>query len=303
MKKRFYNSTGKNTAIITCKNTNKVFKLHFHLSDNPVQHIWQNIHLNNKNIVTGIHQGENFETLVNDLDQCCIKVGIPPVSKPIDQKKLNWLHSEYVRHEKTEVWYRINHLIHRLENKIDNPLSDYDSSVLFFAEKEQFVPIKDEYKLFLSNEVAWGRMILGYGTLGKDWVDLATNDDDPSDLSIQSTISSETRLMFCPEPVLPLTLQERFYKWAKSTSINVPLNNLNSLSLGRYVLGQIIITDTLLEYHNIANDWYVPNHRCKLLWNKEVFSADTKIIKIEFEDTDLMFESLFKHTEFGKLNV
>lgn len=303
MKKRFYNSEGKNTAVLTCKNNKGEFNLHFQLLDNPVQHIWQQIHANNTDIITDCHPGEDINILLDDLDKCCVQVTVPPLTRPVTQRQLNWLHSEFVKNEKNKYWIRINHLIHMLENKIDNPFAKFDSSLLFFAKNEQFVPIKDEYKLFLTSDVNWGKLILGYGTVGKDWIDIATNNDDISDLAIQSQISSETRIMFCSEQVLNLYQNHKFYKWATTTDIDVPLGNLNALSLGRYVLGQIIITDTLLAYHNDANDWYVPNHRCKLSWNKEVFTPDTKIVKIEFKDTDLFFESLITHTEFEKLNV
>lgn len=299
----FYNSAGKNTAILSCKNKSNFFKLYFHLSDNPVQHIWQEIHSNNKNIITGIHQGTDFNFLVQQLNLCCIEEKINLLEEPIDQKKLNDLHHQFVLHSNEPSWHKINHLIHILEGKLNNPLSEFDSSVIFFAEKEKFVPILDEYKLFLSPDVSWGKMVLGYGTLGKDWLDIASNNDINDDLSIQSTISSETRLLFCPEQVIDSYQEQKFYKWAKKTNINVPLNDLNLLSIGRYVLGQIIITDIFLNYHNNSSDWYVPNHICKFMWNKEIFTSDTKIIEINFENTDLMFETLASHTGLKNINV
>jgi hypothetical protein len=303
MKRMFHNSVGKNTAVITCENRTGIFKLHFHLYDNPVQHIWQEIHLNNKNIITGIHQGENFDTLLEKLNYNCSQGGIKTLEKPITQKKLNWLHNQFVLSKKSKYWDEINHLIHRLEIKINSPLSDFNSSVKFYAEKEKFIPIKEEYKIFLNTKVSWGNLELGYGTLGKDWLDISYNNDDDTDLAIQNKISSETRLVFSPEQITNVWEEQEFYKWAKHTHLNVPIDNLNSLSLGRYILGQIIITDTLLNFHNIPNDWYVPNHKCKLLWNREIFTSDTKIIKIEFKNTNLLFETVTSHAKFWDLNV
>jgi hypothetical protein len=299
----FENVVGKNTAIITFENKKEVFNLYFHLSDNPVQHIWQSIHLDNTEIISGIHQGENFNVLLDNLNYYCAQVGQKQYSKNISQKDLNYLHNQFVLNKKNSDWDEINHLIHRIENKINNPFSDFDSSILFYAKEEKFIPIKEEYKIFLNNNVKWGNLVLGYGTLGKDWNDLAESDDDEQDLSIQSTISSETRLLFCPEQVIDLFQEQKFYKWATNSSITVPMDNLNALSLGRYMLGQIIITDELLKYHNISSDWYVPSHQCKWNWNKEVFTPDTKIIKINFENTNLMLNSVLSHTNYKNTNV
>jgi len=303
MKEIFYNSVGANTAVVTCKNNKETFILHFHLSDNPVQHIWQNIHAENENIITGVHQGIDIDVLLKDINQLCIQVAVEPLVAPIDQSQLNRLHNQYVLSDKTTSWSEINHLIHCVESKIGNPFNKFDSSVTFFAEKEKCIPIEDKYKIFLDNNVVWGKMILGYGTLGKDWSSISNDDDDVSDLAIQHTVNSETRLLFCPEQVTHCYQEQKFYKWATSTKIDVPLNDLTALSLGRYTLGQLIITDTLLNYHNNTSDWYVPNHRCKLMWNNEVFTSDTEILRITFENTDLLFNSLIKHTGVDTLNV
>ena len=303
MKEIFYNSVGANTAAVTCKNDKGTFILHFHLSDNPVQHIWQKIHADNENIITSEHQGRDIDTLVKDINQLCICVNAEPLTAPINQIQLNRLHKQYVLSDKTNYWSDINHLIHCIESKIDNPFNKFDSSVTFFAEKENVIPITDNYKIFLDNNVTWGKMILGYGTLGKDWNSISSDNDDNSDLAVQCTVDSETRLLFCPEQVTQSYQEQKFYKWATSTKINVPINDLTALSLGRYVLGQIIITDTLLNYHNNPSDWYVPNHRCKWMWNKEIFTPDTVISKVTFENTDMLFDLLTKHAGLEILNV
>ena len=303
MKELFYNSVGKNTCKVTCENNKGTFELFFHLSNNPVQYIWQSIHANNVNIKTAIHQGVSFDTLFDRLKDCCLQVGINDIELPLTTTKLNWLHNQYVLSEKTELWHEINHIIHTLESKLNNnPFDKFDSSVLFFAENEKRIPIKDEYKIFLNTDVVWGKLELGYGTLGKDWMDVAHDGDELSDLAIQSEISSEAKLMFCPEQVKLNYQEEKFYKWVKKTEYTVP-TNLHELSLGKYVLGQIIITDVFLSYHNIASDWYVPNHKCKLLWNKEFFTPDTKVKKVDFMNSDLFFNTLVSHTGFGDLNV
>jgi len=300
MKEFYHNNIGCNTAIIKCKKGNTTFDLHYHLYNNPVQYIWQQIH-SNSGIKTSSLFSIPFNKLVDELKNRCRIAGIVNPPEVFDQPTLNKLHNEYVLSNKDDNWFKINDLIHALESKLDNPFRDYDSTVNFQLVEEQYVPIKEEYKIFLNTDVKWGRMNLGYGTLGKDWFDISKNNDVVNDLALQTTISSETTLMFCVEPGIIGTNEIKFYDWATN---KISMNNLNKLSLGRYPLGQIIITDALLDFHNNASDWYVPNHRCKLLWNKEVFTSDVEILEIEFKNTDMLYDSFIKHSNVvGLLNV
>lgn len=304
MKEFYHNKIGFNTAVITCKKENFKFDLHYHLYDNPVQHIWQGLHLNNSGIRTSNYSSMSVSKLTSELQHCCSIAGVTDVPETFDQNSLNKLHNKFVASEfKDDTWARINDLIHILESKIDNPFNDYYSTITFYSNNETYIPLKEEHKIFLNTDIVWGRMNLGYGTLGKDWVDISKNDDNLDDFALQTTISSETTLMFCVEPGFPLHEEVRFYNWASNKN-NVPLNNLNKLALGRYSLGQIIITDTLLNFHNNISDWYVPNHRCKLQWNKEVFDSSIEIVEIKFKNTDMLYESYMQHGNLiGFLNV
>jgi hypothetical protein len=61
----------------------------------------------------------------------------------------------------------------------------------------------------------------------------------------------------------------------------VPIDNLNKLSLGRYLIGRVLVNDDyFLKYHNNINDWMTPNHPIKKKWNEEVFSKFRKVITI-----------------------
>jgi len=80
--------------------------------------------------------------------------------------------------------------------------------------------------------------------------------------------------------------------------MDIPLDNLNKLSLGRYLLGEVIITDTFLTFHPVTSDWYVPNHICKLTWNKEMLKDDATVTNIQFYNSNLYFETLMKHTNY-----
>jgi hypothetical protein len=68
---------------------------------------------------------------------------------------------------------------------------------------------------------------------------------------------------------------------AEELQTKVPINDLNKLSLGRYLIGTVIIDDRyFLKYHNNASDWNSPNHPIKKKWNEEVFSTFKEIIKL-----------------------
>ncbi len=111
-------------------------------------------------------------------------------------------------------------------------------------------------------------------------------------------------MSFCVEPGIPLVDNIKFYNWALNTSNLVPKDNLNALGLGKYPLGQIIITDILLDFHNKASDWYVPNHQCKLLWNKNFFNKTVNILEISFKNTDMLYETYVRDSgSKGILNV
>lgn len=301
MKDFFYNSQGHNTAIVECETSTGPLQLHYHLYDHPVQHIWQSIHQNDQGRVGKTNLPQTVEQIKDQLNYYCQLEGLPNLPCDLDRAYLNHLHHLYVLSDHNANWLVINDLIHALENKIDNNLSAFDSTVTFYAEQDAFIPLREEYKIFLNTDITWGRLVLGFGTLGKDWIDIAKSNDGIEDLAIQNTISSETRLTFCVEPPFPGLDEKRLYNWATNSTLAVPLNKLNELSMGRYHLGQLIITDAQLAYHPIANDWYVPNHRCKLLWGKQVLNSIIKVNSIKFASTDLLYESLIAHSQVGDI--
>jgi hypothetical protein len=307
MKEIFYNSQGYNTVKITIESFNEKLDLYYHLNNNPVQYIWQEIHKNSKNFSMGISNAFDTDILINRLDNLCKKVGELKIPLPLTQENLNILHHKFVISQNlsnnlfSEEWLEINHLIHALESKIDEKLSKYKKSIIFYKNPEnKIVPIKDEYKIWLTTERKWGKLLLGYGTLGKDWIDIATNNDDLTDLNIQSTISSETTMIFDLDYPFLFGDVQRFYQWTKKSNYVIPLNNLNKLSLGNYFLGEIIITDVFLDYHPNTSDWYVPNHKCKLDWGDKILGNNPKVKEIKFFNSDLYFDTLVKHS---KLNV
>jgi hypothetical protein len=304
IKNMFYNTVGNNTARIVVDTDNGPISLYYHLNDNPVQHIWQEIHKDSSKFTMGVIHGKSAEQLVEEINEVLKRTNRSTLTLPVSQYQLNKLHNSFVEQSKinpTEDELKINSLIHAIESK-NNILSDYDVTIKFYKDPNNVrIPIKEEYKLWLVNDYKWGHLRLGYGTLGKAWCDIVNSNDNIDDLNYQTDISSETLMVFNADYPFLKTSEKRLYEWAKNSGYKVPLDNLNELSLGEYLLGEIIITDTFLNFHPIISDWYVPNHYCKLAWNKEVLGYNATVKQINFFNSDMCFDTLNKHAGLESL--
>jgi hypothetical protein len=300
IKNMFYNSVGCNTAEIILESNNQLLSIFYHLNDNPVQHIWQDIHSDSKKFNMGITPGTSLDELVNKMNLLLTKTNRPLLDLPISQNQLNSLHNSFVENSKeilTDDELKINALIHAIESK-NNVLTDYDATTKFYKDPDIRIPIKEEYKLWLTNENDWGHLLLGFATLGKSWKDIVKTNDNLQDLNTQKDITSETIMMFNADYPYRKASEQLLYKWAKSSNYQVPLDNLNQLALGSYFLGEVIITEVFLNFHPIVSDWYVPNHKCKLLWNKNVLGYKAQVKQINFFNSDMYFKTLLDHTGF-----
>lgn len=294
MNEMFHNSQGCNTARVTLRSQGRDIELYYHLSDNPVQHQWQEFHTPCKQLRTQPLSKLSLDEAVVILDNLAMQVG-HSINVPVTQEQLNDLHRQFVKHQGTSaVWVDINHYIHIVESLLADQFAEYNAIVYFTTDPEpEYAPIKEEHKLWLTAEEHWGDLLLGYATIGKDWLDLMENNDGFEDLNVQSTISPETRMFFHLEFPHMKHKEQMFHAWAQDKT--VPLDNLNKLALGKYYLGKLIITDEFLNFHNVASDWYVPNHSCKLEWNKTVIGQDTVVTNIEFFNSDMFYEYTLKH--------
>jgi len=299
MKEVFYNSAGFNTACITVQSNDKKILLHYHLHDNPVQHEWQKLYLESTGIKPGQSPAISFESALDKINVCLKKINYPTLTTTVTQQQLNDLHNEFVVNFENNTWEDINVLIHILEDHLTKQLTDFQRTFNFYSESNfNKIPIKEEFKLFLTTDNRWGNLLLGYATIGKDYIDVARNNDTLDDLAVQQFITSETFMNFGSEQPYALYENKKFYKWATLSNMDIPLDNLNKLSLGRYLLGEVIITDTFLTFHPVTSDWYVPNHICKLTWNKEMLKDDATVTNIQFYNSNLYFETLMKHTNY-----
>lgn len=300
MKNLFYNSKGFNTATITFQSKERLVKVNFQLNDNPIQHKWQSLYLDSCDIKTDPMSNLGTDGLSKLLKESFNSLGIEVNDPPYTQDQLNEFHHRFVESSQSnEKFQLINLLIHKIEGTINDPFVDYNCSIHFNKTNEEYFDIEQEHKLWLVTDFKWGDLLLGYGTLGRDWLELFDSDDSVNDLNVQSKMNSEGIAFFHVENPHTKHKEKFFYPWAKE--IGAPLDNLNQLSLGRYILGQVIIDDTFLNFHANASDWYVPNHACKLKWNKEFIGPDTKIVNVEFFDSDLYYNSLIKHSQFEEV--
>ncbi len=302
MKEIFNNTTGFNTAeiIINCAAGELV--LDYQLSDNPVQHSWQEIHRDSESFYVSIPINTPVEEVLKLANEISSECNLKLIPKNYTDQDLNYAHNEVVKFSHTNKRIEtLNQCIHILEAHLRNKYVQYNANITFFKDdNSKLIPIQEEHKLWLEPNPKWGDLVLGYGTLGKDWLDIFTDDDSATELAIQKYISSETCMIFRTEYNYPKSSETLFYRWAKKTNI-APLDNLNDLSLGRYFLGKIIINDTLLNYHNNIGDWYIPNHICKLNWNKDIIGSTVSIKNIRFYNDNKYQEMSIDHAQIRSI--
>jgi len=305
MKELFNNKTN-NTARIVTDCGDKELTLYYKLNDNPVQHIWQENLNHYTKLVTVTSDTRSVSEILQELNQLAESVSSTIITEPVTHEQLNKLHAEFVDSKQTSIWQRINTLIHKIEVKIDNPLREFNATFQFNSNPDKSVPLQEYHKHWLTTRNHhWGALLLGYSTVGKDWLDMWFDNDmtlmDINQLVVQQFIKTETLLVFEIEDLWDKFAENNFYKWYLSLDVEeqkkIPIAELNTLALGRYLLGEIIITQDMLDFHPTVSDWYVPNHVCKLQWNKQVMSKVKRVKKIEFISSDLAYTTFLKHTQ------
>lgn len=251
----------------------------------------------------------NFNNYINadlpeitkQLKQCCIEINQEynkpiPVYDTIDNPRLNELH------EKFETWgeeytngdgmftksleekmNRLNELIHRCEDCIDDTheYSWHPMGLLVdLYPLGKHTPISNPDRLLLDSDYRWGDLYLGYNTLGKDWIEVMLNNDldvvERGMVKPQQRFAAEAWINFGPD-MQPQHLAREFVNWwsklPEHLRKKVPINNMNELNIGRFQLGEIIIDEEFLQYHNNESDWTSQWHPIKQQWNREVFST------------------------------
>ena len=232
------------------------------------------------------------------------------VFNSLDAEKLNFLHEKYEAYgnrkpelEKNKQWSRVldeyflkfNDYIHLTEDVLKSKDSNWSSFALLF----NYVPIRinkeilEEYREHLRVGFGWGKLYLGYNTLGKDWMKVWEDNDleviERNQVKPQKYMSAETWLNFGADGDEE-DRKSKFKQWYENLPVEiktqVPINNPSELNLGRFLIGEIIIDDSFLAIHPNYEDWAIPNHECKNNWNKLVFSKLNKLINVEILELD-----------------
>lgn len=188
-----------------------------------------------------------------------------------------------------EYWMSLNEWIHVTEIAMNTDEEEFPN---FSCLVHAYPPVPGEPlvqmdKLFLQSNYKWGRLYLGYNTLGKDYLHTCHDNDVRviinNQIKIQKLFSSEIWLNFSADSVENFS-QLEFYKWFMNLDEEVkkliPIDNLNELAFGRYLMGQVVIDSTFLNFHNNFDDWKIDANLQKK-WNLEVFSKIENIIDVE----------------------
>jgi hypothetical protein len=221
-----------------------------------------------------------------------------PVYDVLDREKLNYLHEFFELFGKRletegfsetliQNFDQLNNLIHNCEHAMFNSPDKFGVFGLVFDmyPREIYENLLEEHKLMMRSEMLWGKIYLGYNTLGKDWLQVMRYGD--LDIIERDSVAPQTR--FAAELWMNFSRdyeagwwQQEFYKKVKTyppeIQKKIPLDNLNRLALGRYLIGNVVIDDTFLSFDGNPDHWKINNHPCKSLWNRQVFRKFRQIV-------------------------
>jgi hypothetical protein len=289
--------------------TNRWVKLTKNNLSNPQCRIHSVFNNRTKDDVQDIFTSLNTITLeINKLYR--IKL---PVYTVFDTDKLNYLHEEFEKFEKflnrplagrslmyqaigpgqklINLFFALNEYIHMCEDALnDNGTLGNPAGILYDLHPLGLhEPIQEEDKLFLESDFKWGNLYLGYNTLGKDWMNVLKDSDfeviDRDQVKPQQRFAAETWMNFGPEIHKTEQIQS-YYNKVKSLpdgiKNKIPFDNLNKLTLGRFLLGSLVIDQQFLDFDPNQDHWLISNHECKLKWNQEVLSTFRSVEEIAY---------------------
>jgi hypothetical protein len=233
-----------------------------------------------------------------------------PTYEIIDNIKLNYLHSEFevfgerydelrmtnkFTYDLEDNFFALNEHIHMCEDAmITEPGTWGGFGVLYDIQPVGLhLNLEETDKLLLETGFTWGRLYLGYNTLGKDWMAVAKDNDieviERGMVKPQKRFAAETWLNFNIDQTNHSRVTS-FVNWCNSLPLDVkkkiPFNNLNQLTLGRLPIGDIVINDTFLKIDPNPEHWQSYRHDCKLKWNHEVLTTFRTVEGIKIYEQD-----------------
>jgi hypothetical protein len=257
-----------------------------------------------------------WEDLQLMIDRCNIVISkinemhnlsLPQLVQNNLSETLNYLHYEFEENfnkitEDTSLFVELNQHIHKIEHIISDNSNNYINflSIIQRVDQNITIPLLPEYKLFASNYNAWGDLVLGYTTTGKNWCD-ALRDNDINLIKIHGIsnkidIQSEFYCIFFHDNnynnlshlnhvAANASLYSFYEKLDQDLKKNVPIGNLSEMSFGKLVLGHINYGDFFNNEPNIDFEQFNYNlkYRANTIekWNTEVFSKFEKVINVE----------------------
>jgi hypothetical protein len=215
----------------------------------------------------------------------------------IDNPKLNYLHEEFeifgqrmdelflagkLTDTLTSNFFALNEYIHMCEDALITKVGSWGGFGILYDIHPigLHLPIKPEDKLYLEPGIGWGKLYLGYNTLGKDWFAVAKDND--VDVVARNMIKPQKR--FAAEAWLnfntdytSVQIASFFQEWVKTLppalQKKIPYYNLNELSLGRFQIGELVIDQNFLKYDKDPLHWKAYRHECKKEWNHNVLTT------------------------------
>lgn len=260
-------------------------------------------HFNNKVEADYPELCNEIKTLVKTLNQTCDYMTLPEYDV-INQKELNHLHELFEEWGQSTAnqqdrslaknFLRLNDLIHMCEDtftsgEVMGAIVDVKPTTESGRPCKRYL-VTDKDKLFLTSQYKWGSLYLGYNTLGKDYL-AAMKDNDirlihNNQVKPQRNYAAEIWLNFGPDQKTPTAFN--FSKWLddidEDTRKKIPLDNIQQLSLGRFLIGELIIDEQFINIDGKLDHWNTDNHNCKLRFNKEIFSTFRKVVDIRITD-------------------
>lgn len=223
----------------------------------------------------------------------------------LNNEKLNYLHQEFeifgerieslissnlYSKEVADLFFSLNEHIHMCENALGSEPHRWGGFGIQYDIQPlgKHLPIEEQDKLLLEPFFTWGRLYLGYNTLGKDWIDVAQTNDvrvvEENAVRPQERFAAEAWLNFIGDQDKNTRIKF-FLNWAKKLppelQSRVPFDNLNKLTLGKFPLGNIIIDSEFLKIDSNVNNWKIFRHPCKLKWIHEVLTTYRSIHEIK----------------------
>lgn len=253
--------------------------------------------------------------ITNTINQLILNINelydkVLPTYTIMDTTKLNYLHEQFeifgkrldelyksgkFSNELQNKFFALNDAIHICEDAIITEPNKWSGfGVLYDIHPVGLhLNLKEADKLLLETSFPWGRLYLGYNTLGKDWMAVSKDNDleviNRGMVKPQKRFAAESWLNFNGDQE-DNTKVSAFIDWYSKlpadTQKKVPFHNLNQLTFGRFPIGQIVIDDTFLKIDSNPDHWHVPRHNCKLQWNHEVLTTFRSIESIKTYEQD-----------------